>query len=127
MAVVKKHQTGGAIQKPTQSYQDFIASKLASEKFTKKGEKVAREVASNFVNLFNTHDIKDVYNYDPIKEEYQIDTNKITDPTLKGTDWSGSKDSINKNIFGQFSGRRDRSNINESDADKKKFNSLLAN
>ena len=127
MAVVKKHQTGGTMQKPAQSYQDFIASKLSSEKFTKKGEKVAREVASNFVNLLNTHNIKDVYNYDPIKEEYQINTDKITDPTLKNNDWSGSKDAINKNIFGQFSGKKDKSNVDEEGAEKKKFNSLMAN
>lgn len=128
MAFVKKYQLGGSAQTPnSQAYKDFIVKKLSEEKFTKKGEQIARSVANNFVKLYENNDFKNVYNFNPITQEYSIDSNKINDDNLKSIDWSGSKNSINRNIFGQFSGNPDKSNAGESNSEIKKYNSLIAN
>lgn len=128
MAFVKKYQEGGVSQTPnSQAYKNFIVKKLSEEKFTKKGEQIARSVADNFVKLYENSDFKNIYNFNPVTQEYSIDSDKISDNNLKSLDWSGSKDAINKNIFGQFSGNPDRSNAREPNAETKKYNSLLAN
>ena len=117
MAVVKKHQEGGKAEKKKQSLQDFLVSKLNETKFTSKGEALAREAASNFIKLHDSGNFDEVYSIDPITKTYNVNVDKIKDESLKGIDWSGSKDAINKNIFGQFTGSGD---------EKKKFNSLIA-
>ena len=130
MAFVRKYDIGGsapsAASTNSEDYINFINKKLAETKFTNKGEVLARDVASNFIKLHESGDLGKVYSYDSTKQEYKIDTNKITDPSLKGLDWAGSKDEINKNIFGMYSGNKDRSNAGEANAEQKKFNTLVA-
>lgn len=123
MAVVKKYQLGG---KTKESLQDFLSKKLSSTKFTAKGEALARESATNFMKLYNSGNFSDVFTSDPIANTYNVDTNKISDESLKNIDWSGSKDQLNKNIFGQYSGQPDKSNKGELNSEKKKFNTLIA-
>lgn len=131
MAVVRKYKTGGYAESVTSaqplSYEDFITKKLNETKFTSKGEGLARDVADRWVRLQKAGDLDKVYSYNPVKETYNVDLEKITDPTLKAYDWSGSKDEIQKNILGKFSGRADRSNVGETEAEAKKFNTLIAN
>lgn len=124
MAVVKKYQPGGSLEKD--SFKDFLAKKLKETKFTTKGEKLAKDAASKWEKLYSAGNFDEVYSYDPIQQEYTINTDKITDDSLKNQIWSGSKDVINKNIFGQYSAKGDKSNKGEYDSEQMKFNTLLS-
>ena len=131
MSVVKKYQSGGS--SPTLSknsdYADFIRKKLEETKFTAKAEPLARGVASDWVGLAESGDIENAYSYDPITQEYGINPEKITAEHLKGKDWSGSKDAINTNVWGQYTSRLDRSNKRDEgeELERRKFNTLMAN
>ena len=81
MAVVKKLQPGGTIDS---NLQDFLVGKIQENKFTKKGEKQARDAAERFLKLYSSGNFNEVYSFNPLQETYTIDTSKITDPELKG-------------------------------------------
>ena len=129
MAVIKKLQKGGFAEtssNPNLSFKDFIVNKLNNTKFTKKGESFARSSADKFAKLYELDNFNEIYSYDPISQQYTINQDKIKDDELKRYDWGGSKDEINKNILGKYSGKGDSSNKGEDYAEQKKFNTLMA-
>lgn len=131
MAVVKKFQAGGSAPmsetpQPTVSLKDFLVNKLNETKFTTKGERLARNAATQFLKLHDTGKFGEVYSFDPVQQTYSIDVGKIEDNSLKGLEWGGSKDAINRNVFGQFSGVSDRSTKGEINAEQKKYNTLIS-
>lgn len=127
MSVVRKYNTGGKAPTNYSDYKDFIIKKLGEEKFTTKGEKEAREVAGNWVGLVESPDFNNNYSYDQVKQEYSVKSDNLPE-NLKTIDWSGSKDAIKKNFFGQFTATPDASNKGEEgNLTKRKFNTLFSN
>ena len=131
MSVVKKYLKGGAAPDPNKysDYTDFIRKKLEATKFTAKAEPLARGVAKDWESLVTSPDFDTSYSYDPITEQYGVDSSKITSEQLKTKDWIGSKDAINTNVWGQYTSRLDRSNKGDEgdEIERRKFNSLMAN
>jgi len=129
MALVKKLKAGGwteGISSQGQSFADYLTKRLDSTNFTSKGEREARDTAAQFLKLSQLSNFNDIYAYDPVKHEYSIDSSKITDPELQKAEWGGSRDAINKNLFGSYTGNPDRSNYGEENSTRKKYNSLVA-
>lgn len=119
MSVVRKHQPGGSINK--NDFQSFIDQKLANQKFTRKGESVAREVANNWVNLINSGGFDKAYSYNPTTQKYNINSQALPDE-LKSIDWGGSPEAIHGNILGRMSAK-----AQSAKTPKEKYNTLLAN
>jgi len=124
MSVVKKYQTGGKTSK-TYDLEDYLAKKINEGKFTAKALPYVREAASNFAKLAKSGRLDEAYSFDPIKSEYSVNLDVLPDE-LKGAEWGGSKDEINKNVFGQWTANPDRSNKGSNNAELKKFNTLVS-
>ena len=81
MAVIKKLQKGGFAETSPgsdSSFKDFIVNKLNTTKFTKKGEEFARDAANKFTKLYESDNFNEVYSYDPISQQYSINSEKIS-------------------------------------------------
>lgn len=119
MSRVRKYSPGGTID-------DFFSKKLSATKFTEKGKEEATKAAVKVRDLFKSKAFKDAYKFDPVSSTYTIDTTKLPEE-FKNLEWGGSKNEINKNIFGAFTGRPDGSVKDEENGSEKKFNSLAFN
>ena len=102
-------------------YQKFINEQLSKEKFTRKGESVAREAANNWIQLFNSGNFDKIYSYNPTTQKYNINTQDLPE-NLKSIDWSGSPEAIHSNILGRMSAKEQAAKTPQQ-----KYNTLLAN
>lgn len=107
------------------SLKNYFVEKLNETSFTSKALPYARDAASRFLQLATCKEFDKVYSYDLIMGTYSINAGLLPD-NLKRLEWDGSKNSISKNMMGQYTAKPDKSNKGEINQLEKKFNTLVA-
>lgn len=125
MALIKKYENGGSYQNTNPSLEDYLDQRLDELKVTKKAKPLIQKTARKFANLSSLKDFKDIYKYDKLTNTYTVDINRLPEE-MRGEIWTGSKDDVDKNIFGQYTAKPDKSTKNSPFGAEKKMNSIVA-